>query len=165
LTLEEAELVSAGELGGSPPIAGRAIHPALVSGTLTVEKAIEGTAKCDGNANPPPTPINVRFLLDDASGQPGGDISVPFSIRADRASQGSSYSIQFDEAILEDTGDVLPPGGDVRVLEFDFHIGGRAPAGNTLLEFVDGGQGSGGPVSNKLIAGGDNITPQSASLL
>ena len=199
LVLEDVEL--SGCINDMP--CGRAIHPAVEGGVLVVARDIEPGAVCDPHSKVPDLPpINVRFSLEERSGTPGGDVSVPFAIRTDRASQGFSYSIHFDENVLQatdtdkifqtaggtpyaferfeenndtgfvvgaavisltDTGAVLPPGNDVTVLEFDFHIDEAAAAGSTELEFLDGGQGTGGPVTNKLIASGTDITPALAS--
>jgi len=200
IELQAAELIASCFDGttGACSDSGRAIHPTLVSGTLIVENDVTGN---DCTLIDPP-PINIRFSLEERSGQPGGNVTVPFNIRADRASQGFSYSVHFDEAVLaatgtdkifqtssgspyeferfeennetgfvvgaaiislSDTGDVLPPSVDMRVLEFDFAIDSLATVGETELEFRDGGRGTGGPVLNKLIAGGQDITPDAAS--
>ncbi|MBI4605503.1 MAG: hypothetical protein HY721_26355 [Planctomycetes bacterium] len=204
LTLEAGELTSGFEPRTGPDNGreyGRAIHPTLVSGTLFVEQDVTGSA-CDTSEPQPPPPIHIRFALEDRTGIPGGEVTIPFKVRADRASQGFSYSVHFDEAILtatdtdkvfvtpsgtpyeferfeenneagylvgaavislSDTGDVLPPSVDVEVLKFDFHISALAPIGETPIEFRDGGRGTGGPVKNKLIAGGQEIAPDQAS--
>jgi hypothetical protein len=64
---------------------------------------------------------------------------------------------------LSDTEEVLPSNVETVVLGIGFHVAENAPEGVTELEFEDGGQGSGGPVRNKLIAGGQEITPDLAS--
>jgi hypothetical protein len=204
LLLELAELASGGSTDSS--MVGRAIYPpTLVSATLVVENDVTD-GSCDLSDPPPPQEIKIRFMLADKAGVPGGNVSVPFRILSDRASQGFSYSIHFDEAVLQatgtdkifttpsgtpyefekfelnndtgflvgaailslsDTGDVIPPGsadgpGEL-VLEFDFHIDALASVGTTPIEFRDGGRGTGGPVRNKLIAGGQEITPDAAT--
>jgi hypothetical protein len=145
---------------------------------------------------------NILFHLDDATGSPGAPVGVPFTVRSDRETSGFSYSIDFDETILEgtgtrklwqetgggppyeferfeinntdgflvgaailsfsDTGAVIPPNEDVALLEFDLLVRPEAPIGETSLVFEDGGQGTGGAVRNKLIAGGQEITPETA---
>jgi hypothetical protein len=205
LTLESGELVASCLLQpigtGTCPDSGRAIHPTLVSGTLTIENDV-ASAGCDTSNPPAVPPINISFKLAEKTGTPGGNVNVPLFIRADRESQGFSYSVHFDKAVLQatgttkifqtasgtpyefekfeenndtgyvvgaaiisltDTADVLPPSREIRVLEFHFHIDPLAPLGHTDLEFLDGGRGSGGPVKNKLIASGQDITPDLAS--
>lgn len=63
---------------------------------------------------------------------------------------------------LTDSEAVLPPGEEVPVLEFRFAVSAEA-TGSTELVFEDGGQGTGGPVNNRLIASGRDITPALAS--
>lgn len=141
-------------------------------------------------------------------GAPGSPATIPFTVRSDRASQGFSFSVDFDESILQaddltklwqkpdgtpyefsafeidnadnlpgrsgmeegylvgvavisltDTFSILPPSREVDVLNLNFRIRPEAPVGTTEVQFVDGGRGSGGPVSNKLIAGGTAFTP------
>ncbi len=201
LTLEVGELVDTET--------GRAINPTLASGTLEVLTAV-GQNPCV--IDPNRTPINVRFKLGDGSGSPGSPVSIPFSIKSDRPSQGFGFSVDFDESVLEateieklwsrpggtpyelakfefntsdstpgnggldegflvgvailslvDDASILPPSRNVDVLNFHFNIKPDAPVGTTELKFLDGGQVSGGPVQNKLIAQGSFITPSLAS--
>jgi len=203
LALEAGELVAG--CGTECPDTGRAIPPALVGGTLTVEADVLLGASCETFVPPPPPPpppIYILFKLEDKTAAAGGDVTVPFIVKADRESTGFSYSVHFDEALLQctgtdqlwikpdgtpyefvkyewnnetgfavgaaiislsDTGEVLPPNVETRVLEIDFHVGEDAPEGATMLEFRDGGRASGGSVRNKLIAGGQEITPGLAS--
>ncbi|HVR74695.1 MAG TPA: dockerin type I domain-containing protein, partial [Planctomycetota bacterium] len=99
---------------------GQAINPILQGGTLTVTSDVEAAAGCDPRLFPPPPPINIAFKLDEGTGNRGGDVTIPFSILADRASQGFTYSIHFDEAILQATGtDKLFLGGDGSPYEFE----------------------------------------------
>jgi len=64
---------------------------------------------------------------------------------------------------LTDTGDVLPPYQEVAVYEIEFRVRDEAAEGETEVRFQDGGVQSGGPVTNRLIAGGVSITPALAS--
>jgi hypothetical protein len=108
LTLEAGELISGNYPQDPRDPSGcraRSITPVLVSGTLTVESnVVEEGGFCSTRLPPPPPPepqVNVTFKLADTSGAPGSAVAVPFSIKADRASQGFSYSVDFDEEILE----------------------------------------------------------------
>jgi len=218
LTLEAAELAAScvpkwGTGQNACSDTGRPIYPAMVSRTLHVAEAVASGSNCDLSIPPPPPPIHILFKLEDASGSPGAPVSVPFIVKADRPSQGFSYSIDFDETMVEaegthklwtkpngtayefekfefdnqdqipgssgvvegflagaavisltDTGEVLPPSEEVAVLQFDFMVKPSTPTGSsTELVFKDGAPGSGGPVPNKLIAGGIHITPSLAS--
>jgi hypothetical protein len=217
LTLEAAELAAScvpkwGTGQNACPDTGRPIYPAMVSGTLHVAEAVASGSNCDISVPPPPPAIHILFKLQDTSGSPGAPVSVPFIVKADRPSQGFSYSIDFDETVLEaegthqlwtkpngtayefekfefnnddripgssgivegflagaavisltDTGEVLPPSEEVAVLQFDFLVKPSTPTGSsTELVFQDGAPGSGGPVPNKIIAGGKDITPSLA---
>ena len=107
LTIESAEFAADCDAATGHPDCldvGRAIHPRLTGGTLVVASDIAGGAECPAGFPPPPAPIVVQFKLKDASGPPGGDVTVPFSVKADRASTGFSYSVNFDETLLEATG-------------------------------------------------------------
>ncbi|MBI4606284.1 MAG: hypothetical protein HY721_30330 [Planctomycetes bacterium] len=201
LALEAGELAAA--CGTECPDTGRAIHPVLTSGVLTVEQDVLPGAGCETYVPPPPPPIYILFKLEDRDALAGGDVAVPFVVKADRHSTGFSYSIRFDGAILQctgtrqlwrkpdgtpyefvkyewnnetgfavgaavislsDSGEVLPPNVETAMLEIGFHVAESTPSGtSTLLEFEDGGRASGGPVRNKLIAGGQEITPGLAS--
>ena len=203
ITILEGELAAACDEGapGGCSDRGRAILPVLASGTLTVEADVtEG--ECDLTIPPEPAEIHILFQLEDADSFPGGEASVPFSIKADRPTQGFSYSVKFDDAVLQCTGTrklwerpsgtpyelerfewnnftgyavgaaifsltdsaaVLPVDQVVGVLEIDFDVSPTAEEGSTPLEFRDGGSASGGAVTNKLIASGQEITPSVAS--
>jgi hypothetical protein len=202
LTLEAGEIIDYES--------GQAIHPALSGGTLTVLEDVTG-AEC----RPPPTeeepPRNIEFAIGDGNAGPGEVVGLPFTIRADRPSQGFEFSVDFDEEVLTatdvvkrwqrpgetsydfevfeydnenrvpgnsgvdegflvgaaiisltDSESVLPPDEDVEVLRFVFTVSEEAPPGVTEIRFTDGAVGSGDPVSNKLIAGGERITPELA---
>jgi len=88
---------------GYPNVAsgsGRAIIPALVGGTLTIEADVtEGD--CDVSVPPPPPPPpKILFKLEDATGFPGGLVTVPMIVKTDRPTTGFSYSVRFDDALL-----------------------------------------------------------------
>jgi hypothetical protein len=91
LALEAGELTEA--------VTGRAIYPVLEGGTLTVLEDA-GSAPCEPNPPPPPA---VIFKLADRAAPPGGSATVPFSIQSTLPSQGFSFSIDFDEEVLEAT--------------------------------------------------------------
>ena len=186
---------------------GRAITPALASGTLTVLADVEEGAVCS-DPPLPPAAINILFELEETSASPGRPVSVPFNVMADRPSQGLAFSLDFDEEVLEatsverlyakpdgtpydfalfefdnrntrvgndgldegfivgvaiisltDTESVLPADEKTPVLELRFNVRADVPPGETELVFMDGGQGSGDPVENKIIAGGRFISP------
>jgi hypothetical protein len=50
-----------------------------------------------------PSGPSVEFRLQEVTGSPGAEVDVPFSIRADRPSMGFSFSVDFDEDLLEAT--------------------------------------------------------------
>jgi hypothetical protein len=81
---------------------GRAVHPALESGTLTVLNDVEASAECDdGLPPPPPESINVEYRLGAASASRGGTATMPFIVRADAGVQGYMVSVDFDEEVLQ----------------------------------------------------------------
>ena len=92
--------------------------------------------------------IRLLFGLDDATGEPGGELDVPFTIRSDRPSQGFCYSIDFDEETLE----ALPteklferPSGNPYEFEvFDWNNANDTPLRVPIM----------GPVSALILAGG-----------
>jgi len=147
LTLQAGELVAScippvgpnGEyLGTACPDMGRAIHPILVSGTLVVQEAVEAGAGCSIAVPPKPAPIHILFKLSDATGTPGGPVSVPFVIKADRASTGFSYSVDFNEEILQATGTRKlwqKPGGTPYEFErFEFNNSSAIPGSGGVDE-------------------------------
>src|SRR5262249_2655501 len=86
---------------------GRPIKPSLVSGRLTLLADVAPGAGCVPTGNctglpPDPLPdVNAIFELGDATGTRGGALTVPFRIRADSPVEGYSFSVDFDEDILE----------------------------------------------------------------
>ena len=92
LTLEEGELVDAGS--------GRAIHPALQSGTLSVTASVGAAGDCS-DVFPPP--VNVVYQMKSVSADHDGIVSVPFSIQADAGVQAYAFSVDFDEEVLQAT--------------------------------------------------------------
>lgn len=198
LVLEVGELVD----GDS----GRAIHPRLVEGTLTVMKEVRDVGCTADPSNPNPT--RILFSLTDSTCVAGGETAVPFTINSSVKSQGFAFSVDFNEEVLEalppeklwqrpggtpyeferfewnnenrapgnagidegfvvgaaifsltDSTSVIPPRVEAEVLKLHFRAHRNAAAGDTELRFLDGGQVTGGPVLNKLISGGQDITP------
>ena len=109
LTLEAGELsmglTSTADPDGSNRVfnddAGYAIHPALVSGTLTLLTDVAPEGTCEVR---PLGQLNAAFRLGDAFAPLGGDVSVPFIVSADRECQGFGFTIAFDPEVLELTG-------------------------------------------------------------
>lgn len=108
LTLASAELIDFAT--------GRAIAPEKIGGTLVVLERVADYAGCspDGpacDAGGPVEPIqdlNAVFKIGDGAAVAGGEVSLPFSIYCDTPVQGYSFSVDFDEEILEVAGvDVL----------------------------------------------------------
>jgi hypothetical protein len=117
LTFEAGELIKGGihiDENGNWSVdedTGYAIHPTLVSGTLTVLSDVQA-GNCQIAA--PEGILEASFTLGGAAGGVGGDVEVPLSIRANRACQGFGYAITFDPTILELTSiekryPVVPP--------------------------------------------------------
>jgi hypothetical protein len=77
-----------------------AVLPVLASGILHVEQDVTESA-----CKPPPAieDVHILFKLEDASVFPGSAFAEPFSIKVDRATSGFSYSIDFNEEILQAT--------------------------------------------------------------
>jgi hypothetical protein len=102
ITIERAELIDA--------VSGRAIHPRLEGGTLDVLAGLSEGAGCATGpcTRPPPPPkpetVNALFRVQAASVVPGGEFTTDFIVRADQPVQGFSYSIDFDEEVLECLG-------------------------------------------------------------
>jgi hypothetical protein len=99
--------LDAGELADAET--GRAVRPILVSGTMTVLDDVLPGAPCRLVAGtepvrwrqPLPADINARFELDGVIARPGGTTTMPFRMRADEEIQGFSFSVDFDEEVLE----------------------------------------------------------------
>jgi hypothetical protein len=140
------------------------------------------------------------FRLDGSSGFRGTEVVVPFKIRATEVTQGYSFSVDFDEEVLEmismeevipvspqpvgfksyftnnnsntpgsggiDEGYAvgaavfnfrgrcgnLPANQDNEVLRFHFAVRPDAELGMTEVTFLDGGRGTGQPVTNVITA-------------
>lgn len=92
LTLELGELADY--------VTGRSVEPELVSGTLTVLEDVTASESC---IEEPPAlpPLNAVYRLRGTRAPPGGVAEVPFSIRADALVAGYSFSVDFDERVLE----------------------------------------------------------------
>jgi hypothetical protein len=122
--------------------AGPAVYPELVSGMLVVENDVEGSA-CDTSEPAEPPVINILFEVHESTGVPGGNVTVPFSVRADRASQGFSYSIHFDEAVLRATGTdklfITPDGTPYEFERFEFNNDTGFVVGAAVISLADTG--------------------------
>ncbi|MCZ6792301.1 MAG: hypothetical protein O7J95_01655 [Planctomycetota bacterium] len=81
---------------------GRAVRSALRSGVLTVLSEVTVATDCSEPPPPPPPDVNVRWTLRDVLAPPGA-ISVPFIMRADAGIQAYSFSVDFDEGLLQAT--------------------------------------------------------------
>jgi hypothetical protein len=99
LTLEAAELIDLET--------GRSIHPRLVSGTITIldevvipEVEFDRPCRIWGSGEF----ARVSFDLGEGTGAPGTTAKVPFSVNSDSPLQSFTYSIAFDEEVLQATG-------------------------------------------------------------
>jgi hypothetical protein len=111
-------VIAAGEFAHAG--SNRAIHPALVGGTLHVLADVTAVEDCSEPDEPPP-PLNAEYGLIGGSTPPGGTVNVGLTMKADADIQGFAYSIDFDEEVLEALGTEVvwqrPDGG-----EFDFAV-------------------------------------------
>ena len=89
---------------------GQAIVPQLTGGTLVVEEAVTGGvddsvwSSCrgpPGDPRPRPETVNAVFSLSSESAARGGSATVSFTIRADAPADGYSFSMDFDEDVLQ----------------------------------------------------------------
>ena len=107
-TLEDPEITDART--------GRAILPPERTGTITVIRDVGRGAACPIGAlsepaarhqsqhPPPPDTINLQYELVGGPAVPGNEITMPFYIRADADVQGYTFSVDFDEEVLQATG-------------------------------------------------------------
>jgi hypothetical protein len=108
------------------PETGRAIHPRLESGTLRIAREVTPDAGCVPlvcRRPPRPDEIEAHYRLTGATGAPGGDVEVAFFIGANAPIRGFSFSVDFDEEVLECLSiekRVRNPRGSTR-LDFDNH--------------------------------------------
>jgi hypothetical protein len=72
--------------------------PLLEPGRLT----IAGDPRTDGACGPEPV-FKATYQLGDATASPGSQVAIPFSINAKRDARGFSFSVDFDEEVLEAT--------------------------------------------------------------
>ena len=94
-------------------------------------------AASDSEEPPPPEP-SVFFKLADGSASVGSVVEVPFSVRSDRPSSGFSYSINFDEGVLEAIGATplfeRPDGSPYQFQVFEFNNDNATPGEHGLDE-------------------------------
>jgi dockerin type I repeat protein/cohesin domain-containing protein len=91
ITILSAEVVDAATT--------QAIHPALEAGSLTVSAPVAAQiTNCWPN---PLVPVHAQFTIGEAKGKPGSQIDVPFTMRADLDILGYTFSIDFDEEVLQ----------------------------------------------------------------
>ena len=69
--------------------------------------------------DPEVLPKNIQFAIGDGTAGRGENVGVPFSIRADRPSQGFAFSVDFDEGVLEATDIVT---GEVSLAVSDYMV-------------------------------------------
>ncbi len=90
---------------------GKTHYPALEPGTLTVAGNPVSGNECKPlepappppPPPPPPGPLNGTFKLGDVSASPGASATVPFFLQANYEVAGFSFSIDFDETLLQIT--------------------------------------------------------------
>jgi hypothetical protein len=85
---------------------GQAVVPRLTGGTLVIENETVSASAwtiCDDPDPPLPTPeaVNVAYRLSSADAAPGSVATVLFTVRADAPIEGYSFSVDFDEEVLE----------------------------------------------------------------
>ena len=137
LTLDAGELVDTAS--------GRRIVPALDSGILTVLANVSG-AECGeeeqvGACSPwpipdPLPPVDAAFSLQGGSGQRGSDVVVPFKVFGSQVVQGYSFSIDFDEDVLEATRieEIFPVQERPFAFKHYYHDSSRNTPGNGIDE-------------------------------
>jgi hypothetical protein len=103
LKAPEPQVALAGELVDYE--SARRIDASLVSGTLTIlEDVAEETCVIEPFSPPSRNDLlDITFKLGEASGVPGGEVTVPFSVKtSDQAfTDGLDFSIEFDEEALQ----------------------------------------------------------------
>jgi hypothetical protein len=77
----------------------------MEGGSVTVagESVLEQSCPADEHRPPFPESPTGEFRLGKASGRPGGEVEVPFTLRADSESVAFHLSIDFDEEVLTAT--------------------------------------------------------------
>ncbi len=127
--------------------------PEVISGSVTVSgDPVEGSCSPDdrtppGTDNEPPFPIPDKldgtFALASGEGFPGETVSLPFSVSANAETRGVSFSLDFDETVLE--------GVQVEELT-SFHDGSDSDFKIFNIDNADATPGNGG-VDEGYIAG------------
>ncbi len=81
---------------------GRAIYPELVGGTLTVLNDVASN-ECIIEERPPfaAPEFDVAFALGTGDAAPGEEVTIPFFIKTAGPTQGYTFSVDFDERLLE----------------------------------------------------------------
>jgi hypothetical protein len=97
------------------------IDPIIENGSVLVSGAPRTDSTCQPDV--PWEPFKATFRLGEAHGAPGGEAVVPFFIEASRKVQGYSFSLDFDEEVLQ-ASDIerlfpaQPPGS----MEFEYEL-------------------------------------------
>ena len=140
-TLEDAEIIDART--------GRAILPPASTGTITVLRDLGPGAACPIGAAPeppvrhqspppPPTSINLQFELVGGPAAPGDEIAMPFYMRANAEVQAYTFSLDFNEEVLEARGvDVVwqrPDGKPYDFLKTQWNNENIIPGGGGVAE-------------------------------
>jgi len=79
--------------------------PRTTGGTLVVHSTVNGADVGECNRDfphqPRPEDVSGGFTVGNAVGPPGGIFTVPFTVQADAPIEGYSFSIDFDEEVLQ----------------------------------------------------------------
>ena len=93
ITMLSAELVDS--------LSERSVYPAIEDSTLTVLDTVTADLRqCEYFFTPP---VNATFKIEETKGKPGSEITVPIQLRADMDIVGYTFSLDFDETVLEAT--------------------------------------------------------------
>lgn len=121
LTIRAAELIAGCDDNGCGENAGGAIHPRVTHGTLVVPADVGAGADCEDRRPPPPPRVPLpddepepprippgldlaaEIRIGSAEARPGEAVELPYIVNSTGAVQGFSFSIDFDEEVLEAT--------------------------------------------------------------
>jgi hypothetical protein len=95
IALESAEVIEWGT--------GRSVRASVAAGTLTLLRDVVSTTDWCAAEPTPWYPVDVEFRVGDAFTRPGRSFSVPFTVRSSADFHGYSFSIDFNEDVLECT--------------------------------------------------------------